>query len=109
MDGAKYRYGFIGTDDAWMDPLVRPGSLVLIDPAQRTIEAGPFRNEFERPIYFVDLRSGYQCSWCTKDQDRVILHPYGMSARAPQFYRWPDEIEIVGRVAGVAMRLPERR
>ena len=70
-----------------MDPLVRPGSLVLVDPSQRAIEAGPFRNEFERPIYFVDIRSGYRCSWCTRDADHLVLHPYGLSARAPQFYR----------------------
>ena len=109
VDGPKHRYGFVGTEDCWMDPLVRPGSLVLVDPSQRAIEAGPFRNEFERPIYFVDIRSGYRCSWCTRDGDRLVLHPYGLSARAPQFYQWPDEIEVVGRVAGVAMRLPERR
>jgi transcriptional regulator with XRE-family HTH domain len=109
MDGTKYRYGFVGTDDTWMDPLVRPGSLLLIDPLRKTIEAGPFRNEFERPIYFLELRCGCQCSWVTVDQDRVVLHPYGLSARAPQFYRWPDDVDVIGRVAGVAMRLPERQ
>ena len=92
-----------------MDPLLRPGSLVMVDPSRRSVDAGPFRNEFERPIYFVDLRSGYRCSWCTRDGDRLVLHPYGLSARAPQFYRWPDDAEVVGRVVGVAMRLPERQ
>ena len=109
VDGPKNRYGFVGTEDCWMDPLVRPGSLVLVDPTQRAIEAGPFRNEFERPIYFLETRSGYRCSWCTRDEDRLVLHPYALSARSPLFFQWPNEIEVVGRVIGVAMRLRGRQ
>ena len=90
-----------------MDPLVRPGSLVLIDPSVQTIEDGGWRNEYDRPLYFVDFRRGYRCSWCSRDRGRLILQPHPLSASSPECHRYPDEAEIVGRVVGVAMRLTE--
>ncbi|MGB8589919.1 MAG: helix-turn-helix transcriptional regulator [Candidatus Acidiferrales bacterium] len=108
LDGTKHRYGFVGTEDRWMDPLVRPGSLLLIDPMLQEIDAGGWQNEFERPLYFVDIRQGYRCSWCSQDRGRLILQPYPHSSSAPECYRYPEDAEIVGRVVGVAMRLTQR-
>ncbi|HZS71902.1 MAG TPA: helix-turn-helix transcriptional regulator, partial [Candidatus Acidoferrum sp.] len=43
-------YGFVGTADRTMYPIIRPGSIVQIDQNQRqTIRK--WRNEHERPIY----------------------------------------------------------
>ena len=99
--------GFVGTEDCWMDPLVRPGSLVLVDPSRRTIEAGPFRNEFERPIYFIELRNEYICSWCEIRDGHLLAVPYPNSRCEIRQFPYPREAEIVGRVTGVAMRLTE--
>lgn len=105
LNGTKHRYGFVGKEDEWMSPLVRPGSLLLIDPAIQNIETGGWRNEFERPLYFIQLHDGYRCSWCAVDGDRLILQPHPLSNCIPRSYRFPDEAEIIGRVTGVAMRL----
>ncbi len=106
LNGTKHRYGYIGTEDRWMDPLVRPGSLVLIDPALQTVEEGGWRSEHDRPLYFVDFRRGYRCSWCSLDRGRLILQPHPLSPSVPECHRYPEEAEIVGRVVGIAMRLP---
>ena len=106
IDGqVRYRYGFVGTSDHWMEPLVRPGSLVLIDPALQRVQTSSWHNEYDRPIYFVDVRHGYRCCWCSLEKDRLILQPHPLSSRAPETHRSPDEAEIVGQVVGIAMRL----
>ncbi len=35
---SKYLYGYVGADDRRMHPLIRPGSLVLVDPKLRQIK-----------------------------------------------------------------------
>lgn len=104
-DQSCYRLGFIGTDDHWMEPLLRPGSLVLLDPARRRVEKSVWPNEFARPIYFVEMPEGYRWCWCSRDKDRLILQPHPLSPCTPETPRFPDDAEIVGQVAGMAMRL----
>ena len=101
----RHRYGYIGLDDHMMEPLLRPGSLVLLDPALQQVRNSGWRNEFERPIYFVELREGYRCSWCLRDGPKLILQPHQLSPCAPEVRRYPDEAEVVGQVIGVVMRL----
>ena len=104
----RYRYGYIGLDDHMMEPLLRPGSLVLVDPALHQVRNSGWKNEYERPIYFVDVRDGYRCSWCLREGPRLILQPHPLSACAPEARRCPDEAEVVGQVTGVVMRLAGR-
>jgi len=101
----QYRYGYIGSEDRWMDPLLRPGSLVLVDPARPQVQNSGWRNEYERPIYFIELRAGYRCCWCRLDHNRLILQPHPLSPCTPEVCRFPDEAEVVGQVVGIAMRL----
>lgn len=101
----EYLYGYIGNEDFWMDPLLRPGALILIDPRRRTVESGGWRNEAERPIYFVELRYAYRCCWCLIEKNRLLLQPHPLSPCTPETYRYPDEAEIVGQVVGISMRL----
>lgn len=101
----RYRYGYIGLDDRMMTPLLRPGSLVLVDPALRQVRNSGWRNEYERPIYFVEVREGYRCSWCMQEGPRLILQPHSLSPCTPEIRRHPDEAEVIGQVVGVAMRL----
>src|SRR6202021_3209813 len=53
LDLRKSVYGYIGLEDYMLYPLIRPGSLVEIDPTKRKISTGSWRTEFERPIYFI--------------------------------------------------------
>jgi transcriptional regulator with XRE-family HTH domain len=104
-NGYTYHYGYVGHADHWMEPLIRPGALVLIDPQRQKIESGGWRNEAERPIYLVDLRSAYRCCWCLLEKNRLVLQPHPLSSCAPESYPFPGQAEIVGRVVGVSMRL----
>ncbi|HXN64708.1 MAG TPA: XRE family transcriptional regulator [Candidatus Acidoferrales bacterium] len=102
------QYGYIGLDDHMMEPLLRPGSLVLVDCSRREVSNGGWANEYERPIYFVDLRDSYVCAWCVEDSKQLILQPHSLSPCRPRIMRCPDEAEIVGRVTGVVTRLATR-
>jgi transcriptional regulator with XRE-family HTH domain len=101
----KHTYGFVGLTDRTMSPLLRPGSIVMIDPQRRRIQQGGWANEFERPIYFIELREGYRCAWCQVDGARLMLIPHPISSLPVQSFSLASEVDVLGQVVGVAMRL----
>jgi transcriptional regulator with XRE-family HTH domain len=101
----KMRYGFIGLADYTMYPLLRPGSFVQIDDQQKPGPAAGYRTEFDRPIWFLELRDRYLCSWCELRRDRIISIPHPLSPARTQEFAYPNDVEIVGRVTAVAARL----
>jgi transcriptional regulator with XRE-family HTH domain len=107
LDLKNHRYGFIGTEDWTMYPLLQPGSFVLIDETRRRIVNTGWTNEFERPIYFLEHRKGFACGWCTLNESQLILQPHPASMCNPEVYSYPDEVEVIGQVTGVAMRLDQ--
>jgi len=69
-------YGVYRTEDYTLVPAHPPGSFVQIDASQRKISAEKWKTEFDRPIYFVELRNGYVCSWCQVDRGQLIVIPH---------------------------------
>ncbi len=112
LDLREQRYAFIGTEDLFMYPLLQPGTFLAIDETQRKIADSGWTNEFERPIYFLEHRQGYICGWCDLTDGQLILQPHPASLCHPRVFKYPDEIDLIGQVTGVAMRLdqePRRR
>ncbi len=105
LDLRKSVYGYIGLEDYTLFPLIRPGSLVEIDASQRKISTEKWKTEFDRPVYFVELRNGYVCSWCQVDRGQLIVIPHPHSRQDVRRFDYPSQAEIVGRVTGVAMRI----
>ena len=105
LDLRKSLHGYIGLADLSLYPLLRPGSFVQIDDRQTEVLKPPWRTEFERPIYFVELRNGYACSWCEVQGKNLFLVPHPLSGCTIRQYSYPNDAEIVGRVTGVAMRI----
>ena len=101
-------YAFMGTEDFTMYPLLMPGSFLQIDETKTQILKEGWRSEYERPIYFVETREEFLCSWCNlSGTDQLVLQPHPLSPVAPRIFRYPDEAEVLGQVVGVAMRLNE--
>lgn len=98
-------YGYVGSEDLTMYPLLLPGTFVQIDEKKSKVQEGPWRSEYERPIYFVETREGFVCSWCGISDDKLILQPHPLSPVAPRAVRHPQDAEILGQVVGMAMRL----
>src|SRR6267378_4362490 len=105
LDLRKSVYGYIGLEDYTLFPLIRPGSLVQIDASQRKISTEKWKTEFDRPVYFVELRNGYVCSWCQVDRGQLIVIPHPHSHQDVRRFDYPSQAEIIGRVTGVAMRI----
>ena len=105
LDLKKHLYGHIGREDRMMSPLLRPGSIVQIDESRRRVVNQGWANEFDRPIYFLELRYSYECCWCYQRGRELTLVPYSLSNCAPRAIRIPDEGEVLGQVVGVAMRI----
>jgi transcriptional regulator with XRE-family HTH domain len=104
-------YGYIGTEDYTLDPLIRPGSFVQIDTRQTKISRDfVWKNEYERPVYFTELRDNrYACSWCQLDRGFLFLIPSPQSHVPVRQVRYPHDAEIVGRVTVITMRIAELR
>jgi hypothetical protein len=108
FDLKSYCYGYIGTSDWTMYPLIRPGSLVVIDDTKRTIETTGWQSEYERPIYFVEHRQGWACGFCMPHGDNVILQPHPASPAKPTVFG-PSDFDVIGLVTGAAMPFDPRR
>jgi transcriptional regulator with XRE-family HTH domain len=98
-------YGVIGLTDLTMDPLLPPGSLLQIDSGRNTVETTLWRNEYERPIYFLQAAKGFACGWCELGDSNLSLIPHPLSPVRIRQFRYPGEVEIVGRVTAVTMSL----
>ena len=101
----KYLYGFIGMDDYTLYPMIRPGAFVQIDDQDTKIQSESWDNEFERSIYFFQLRDGYAYGWCELEGKVLSIIPHQMSGRKTRQFNYQDDIDVVGRVVGVAMPL----
>lgn len=103
----NYFYGYIGMSDRRMAPLLRPGTIVLVDGAVRKIENCKWASEHDRPMYFVEVRDGYRCGWFFRDGARLVMQPHPLSHCLPETWQTPEQAEVVGRVRGLVTRLDE--
>jgi transcriptional regulator with XRE-family HTH domain len=105
---SHYRRGIIGLRDKTMDPMIRPGTFVLINPQRRAIaHRREWTNEFDRPIYFLMTHTKCVCTWCELDKSREWLtsYPHPLSYVAPERWRYPREVDVIGTVAVLIQRL----
>jgi transcriptional regulator with XRE-family HTH domain len=109
-DVKNLRYAFVGSDDWSMYPLIYPESLILIDETQRKVSSSGWTSEFDRPVYFIEHRTGYFVGWCAVSDRQFIVLPHPSSRATPQVFQ-VDEVDVIGQVSGVAMRfdLSKRR
>ena len=112
LDLRRSLYGYIGMKDLTMSPLLPPGTFVQIDAKQTRVKKGSNKKgagnpQFARPIYFLDIRTGYACGWCEIKDGQLTLIPHPDSGEQTRTFRYPSEVDIVGRVTGVAMRITE--
>ena len=104
-----YTYAFIGNEDFTMYPILQPGSFVQVDESKRAVSEHHWRSEYERPIYFVETREGFTCSWCSLRLNSLILQPHPLSPTPVRILKHPQEAEVIGQVVGVAMRIGSLR
>ena len=102
-----FTYGYIGSEDRTMYPILPPGSFIQVDWLRDKVLKGAWRSEYERPIYFVETRDAHICCWCTLTREGIILQPHPLSPVPPRVFSYPQEAEVIGQVVGVARRLGE--
>lgn len=91
-------HGHLGSADFTMYPMIRPGALLKIDTTQNKFMAIAWRNEYERPIFFIELRDEYACGWCELQGNQLLIIPHHSSPASVRRFTYPREAEIVGRV-----------
>ncbi len=105
LDLRRSQYGYIGLRDFMLYPLLRPGSFVQVNDRLNRVQTSGWRTEYDRPIYFIELRDGYACSWCELQGNQLTLIPHPLSPCGIRQFVYSAEAEIVGRVTAVAMRI----
>jgi transcriptional regulator with XRE-family HTH domain len=93
-------YGHLGLAEFTMYPMIRPGALLKIDISQNKVVMNTWRNEYERPVYFIELRGAYACGWCELQGNQLLIIPHQSSRASVRRFTYPREAEIVGRVVG---------
>jgi hypothetical protein len=104
---SQYKRGVIGQRDRTLEPMIRGGSIVLIDTQKRAIATRKaWTHEFDRPIYFLVTRTGYVSGFCELDKgsDWLTLVPHPLSYETSKRWKYRKEIEVIGTVTGVLMR-----
>lgn len=77
-----------------------------MDARQTEIVREGWRTEYERPIYFVETRDEFICSWCNVTEGgQLVIQPHPLSPVVPRVFRYPQDAEVIGQVVGVAMQL----
>jgi hypothetical protein len=102
-----YRRGIIGRQDRTLEPMIRAGSIVLIDTQKRSIAGRrEWNHEFDRPIYFLMTREGYVSGFCELDRetDWLTVIPHALSFESNRRWRFKKEIEVVGTVVAAVVR-----
>jgi transcriptional regulator with XRE-family HTH domain len=102
-----FTYGYVGTHDFTMYPILPPGSFIQVDETKNKVIEGSWRSEYERPIFFVETREGHTCSWCSMRRDEIVLQSHPLSPVPVRILRHPQDAEVIGQVVGVAMKLTE--
>lgn len=103
-----FTYGYVGSEDFTMYPILPPGSFIQVDESRNKVAEGGWRSEYERPIYFVETREGHTCCWCTVGREDLILQSHPLSPVQPKVVR-NSQAEVIGQVVGIAMKLGEWR
>ena len=93
-------YGHLGLTDFTMYPMIRPGAQLTIDTSHNRVLMNASRNEYERPVYFIELRGAYACGWCELQGNQLLIIPHPSSPMSVRRFTYPREAEIVGRVVG---------
>ena len=101
-------YGHLGLADFIMYPMIRPGALLKIDTSQNKLTPGAWHNEYERPIYFIELRDAYACGWCELQGNQLLIIPHHLSPASVRRFTYPREAEVVGRVIGYGTQCIDR-
>jgi transcriptional regulator with XRE-family HTH domain len=93
-------YGHLGLSEFTMYPIIRPGALLKIDTSQNKLLTSGWGNEYDRPIYFIELRDAYTCGWCELQGNQLLIIPHHSSFAKVRRFMYPREAEIFGRVVG---------
>lgn len=108
-DPKQFHYGFMGTDDSSMNPVIPPGSLLVIDHSKRRIQASGWASAAQRPVYFLQHKSGYFCRWVSVHDNGAGVQMMSLIANpasdAPVRTFPVDEVDVLGLVVGLAISL----
>ena len=102
-------YGYVGSEDFTMYPLLPPGTFLQVDEARNKIEQAnvAFRTGASH-LFRGNPRRLYLLLVQSERRD-IVLHSHPLSPVPVRVLRHPQEAEVIGQVVGIALKLGEWR
>jgi hypothetical protein len=94
-------YVQLGTEDVLRLTGLPPGAVLSMEP----IDAEEQVNPDPKSIYCLQFKSGYRCSRYVISRGRLVLLPYNHAYSGPYEFLYPQDVRIVGKACGFAVRL----
>jgi hypothetical protein len=90
-----------------LDPLIRPGSLVLLDESAKQPNTQNHRElqDWERPMYALQHNTDILCGYLDNDGTHISLVPHPEAGSLPRVSFLKHQVQLLGRVIGVASPL----
>jgi hypothetical protein len=79
-----YTYGYVGSEDFTMYPILPPGSFIQVDESRNKVVEGVWRSEVREADLLCRDPGGYTCCWCTLGREDLILQSHPLSPVAAQ-------------------------
>jgi transcriptional regulator with XRE-family HTH domain len=108
LENSSHLRAIVGKRDHTAEPMIPAGSIVRIDRRDCIVGVRRvWKHEFERPVYFLMTRNGYTCGWCELDEhsEWLTMIPHPLSSVPSRRWRYQREVECLGRVVAVAIRI----
>jgi hypothetical protein len=89
-----------------LDPLIRPGSLVLLDESAKQPNTQDHRElrDWERPVYALQHNTDILCGYLDNDGTHIALVPHPEAGSVPRISFLKHQVQLLGMVIGVASR-----
>ena len=89
-----------------LDPLIRPGSLVLLDESEKQPNAQNHHElrDWERPVYALQHNTDILCGYLDHDGTHIALVPHPEAGSVPRMSFLKHQVQLLGTVIGVASR-----
>lgn len=95
-------YVQVGAEDNPTLSGLPPGAVLSIEPVSMNEQSHPD----PKAIYCLQFADGYRCCGCAVSAGKLSLLPYSYNYFGKYQFFYPQEVRIVGRARGFAVRLP---
>lgn len=96
---------WIGAEADSFHPYLAGGVIAIVNRRRKTPVYNPAQPIWQQPIYILLARDGkYLAACCGIENDKLVIHPYGMRFHQTVEYHFRRDVEVTGQIVAIARR-----